>query len=163
MIRAHARSYRQRIELNAVSCVRVKNSTEELVQMILPSVLFDEVYSKKPITLDEFDNFNTKIYVENQPQKLTKDKNIKNDNLLNFVLKKLVQMSKSNLLDQSHKNDSNSSDSCDSFNLYRFLKSNCPSEFKCLDHKQVLEALKELESRGLVYSCEDEYHYLPLN
>lgn len=162
LIRAHARSYKQRIELNAVSCVRVKNSSEELVQMILPSILFDKVYSKKPVTFDEFENLSKKIKITECQRQNVADNNVKNDNLLNFVLKKLIQMSKSNILDQSHKNENNSSESCESFKLYRFLKSNCPSEFKCLDHKQVLEALKELESRGLVYSCEDEYHYLPL-
>ena len=76
--------------------------------------------------------------------------------------KKLVQMSESNVLDSSRKVDHLGTESCESYVLFRFLKNNCPNEFKFVTQKQVLEALKELESRGLVYSCEDEYHYLPL-
>lgn len=164
LIRAHAKPFRQRIELNAVSCVRIKNSTDELVQMALPSILFEKVYSKKPLSFEEFENLNKKNEVVGaQHQKVDKENISKNENFLNFVLKKLVQMSESSMLDQSRKVDDASSDSCESFKLYRFVRSNCPNEFKCTDHKQVLEALKELESRGLVYSCEDEYHYLPLN
>ncbi|RNA01994.1 hypothetical protein BpHYR1_004571 [Brachionus plicatilis] len=112
----------------------------------------------------EFENLSKKNEVVGaQHQKVDKENISKNENFLNFVLKKLVQMSESSMLDQSRKVDDASSDSCESFKLYRFVRSNCPNEFKCTDHKQVLEALKELESRGLVYSCEDEYHYLPLN
>ena len=51
--------------------------------------------------------------------------------------------------------------SCDSYNLYTFLRSNCPVEYKFITHKQVLDALKELELTGHVYSCEDDNHFLP--
>ncbi|CAF0765713.1 unnamed protein product [Brachionus calyciflorus] len=169
LIRAYVRCYRQRIELNAVSCIRVKSSQEELIHMILPAILSDKVYSIPLPTLNDLNNLTNKVNCKTSGQQeiLIKPEidNFKNnENFFNFVHKKLIQMSEANILDSSRRVDNNlGTQSCESFALFRFLKNNCPNEFKFVAHKQVLDALKELESRGLVYSCEDEFHYLPLN
>lgn len=53
--------------------------------------------------------------------------------------------------------------SCNSYALFTSFRSNCSIEFKFATAKQVLDALKELELRGLAYSCEDDTQYLPIH
>ena len=76
--------------------------------------------------------------------------------VINLVNKKLIQIS-------SNVNITLSNQSCNAYSLFNILKNNCPTEYvKYVTAKQVLDALKELEMRGLAYSCEDEFHYLPM-
>lgn len=161
VIRAQTSCFKQTVNLNAISCVRVSDSTDELIQMMLPSILDKKVYSSKGTSEDKFnelkaenknEELNTKK-VDNPERESIKDMEC----FLAFVNKKLQQITtKSADLTVNTK-------SCNSFSLYTFLSRNCPIEFKFVTHKQVLDALKELELRGLVYSCEDESHYLPIN
>lgn len=170
LIRANVKCFRQRIELNAISCTRVQNSTEELIHMMLPACLAEKTYSIAPPTESDYVQFrikNEKIVLKtmNEPdQHVSEARSVRgNEQFLNFVYKKLTQMANSNVLDSSRKVDQlGDNTSCESYALFSFLRNNCPIEFKYVNHKQVLEALKELELRGLVYSCEDEFHYLPL-
>jgi hypothetical protein len=190
VIRGQVKCYRQRIELNAVSCARVQNATEELVHMMLPSVLAEKSYSIDSMSVQEYEQKTSDVNKSefecknvltaqesnkpsnNQP-KSNEFTSIKNkEAFMSFVNKKLVELTTGNGLNNT-KNvtmsitnttyNENNGQSCDSYSLFSFLRNNCPIEFKFVSHKQVLGALKELEMRGLVYSCEDEFHYLPIS
>lgn len=151
LIRAQIRCFRQRIELNAISCTRVQNSSNEMLHMILPSVLSNKIYSKQAITCEKYELLKTNKI--NQQLKI-KEENQLNENLINYVNKKLIEMA-------SSKENAVEDQSCNSYALFNSMR-NGISEFKSLTHKQVLDALKELESRGLAYSCENEFQYLPI-
>ena len=45
-IRGSVRCYNNKLEINAVSCTKISSSCEELVHMVLPSILAQNVYSK---------------------------------------------------------------------------------------------------------------------
>lgn len=167
LIRGHIKCYKQNISINAVSCVRIEGSTEELIQIMLPAILNDKVYSVKPPSKEEFDKLNEEMNVLKKKSEILKenlnlnkidDNGIKDMNaFLAMVNKKLIQ-----LTTKSGECEWNT-ESCKSYTLYTFLKTNSSVEYKSVTHKQVLDALKELELRGLVYSCEDETRYLPIN
>jgi hypothetical protein len=164
VIRAQIKCFRQKIELNAITCSRIQNSKNEMVQIVLPSILSNKIYSKEAITLDmynEMKNFKTEPqtnFLSNAVHTETEVVDPKEkENFINLVSKKLVQLT-------SNTDSTLNSQPCNSYSLYNFLKNNCPTEFKkFLTTKQVLDALKELETRGLAYSCDDEFHYLPAN
>ena len=161
LVRGHIKCFRQRIDINALTCTRIQNSSEELAQMMLPSILYHKVYSIPAPSLDEFNSARRSNESQNQKAKEpasetnNAQKNIEQktneENFISFVFKKITQLS------------ANASESCSSYSVYNFLRNNCPVEFKCVTLKQVLDALKTLEIRGMVYSCEDEFHYLPMN
>ena len=158
-IRGNVKFFRDRIDLNAVSCQRIKNSADEMTQMVLPSILSRKVYSLPETSLETFNSVKrlkdekTELWSNAKTEFKMKD----DENFINLVNKKLIQ-----LASKSDSNQTMSHQSCESYELYTFLKNNCPNEFKMVTYKQVLDALKELELRGLVYSCEDELHYLPM-
>ena len=161
LIRAQVKCYRQRVELNANSCSRVQNSTNEMIQMVLPSILMNKVYSKQPATLNKYEEVNQ---IKNDYKKFKSNNNSDNLNLkekeifINLVNKRLVQMT-TNI----GNNMTLSNNSVNAYSLFNFIKSDCSIEFSFVTYKHILDALKELETRGLIYSCEDEFHYLPMN
>lgn len=167
LIRAHVKCYKQNISLSAISCVRLQDSTEELTQIMLPAILSKRIYSVKAPSKEQFDSL--KQVANPCHKKLEPENNVKPESkpgtsvikdmeaFLTLVDKKLNQIT-SKSADYTLNNQS-----CSSYNLYTYLRSNCPVEYKFVTAKQVLDALKELELRGLVYSCEDDNHYLPIN
>jgi len=160
LCRAQIKHFRQRIELNALTCSKVQSSTNEMIQIILPATLGNKVYSKESVSLQQYDeikNLNSKTNNNNNNNNNNNEKkSILTDNFINLVNQKLIQMS-------SNPNTTLTNHSCNSYALFNFLKNNCPIEYKSITSKHVLDALKELEIRGLAYSCEDEFHYLPMD
>lgn len=152
LVRAQVKCFRQRIELNAISCTRVPNSTSEMMHMVLPGILNSQVYSRQSITCQQYEEIKAKKLSEQQLKERTNHQ--VNENLIVFVNKKLVEMTTGS--------DTLENNSCNSLAIFNLVKSSGANDFKNLTHKQVLDALKELESRGLAYSCEDEFHYLPI-
>jgi hypothetical protein len=183
VVRAHVKCFRQRIELNAVSCVRVQNAAEELIHMMLPSVLANKSYSIESMSVQEYNQKinclksecdQKNVLVVQEPNKSNNQSDrefysIKNkEAFMSFVNKKLIELTTGGGLNNTKNismstTNTDNNQSCDSYSLFGFLRNNCPIEFKYVSHKQVLGALKELELRGLVYSCEDEFHYLPIS
>lgn len=162
VIRAHTTCYKETINLNAISCVRVSDPTDELIQIMLPSILDKKVYSTIGTTEDRYNHLKSES--KQEQQQIKKSDNSEHDSIikdmeafLSFVNKKLQQITTKTA------DHTMNPKSCYSYSLYTFLSRNCPIEFKFVTHKQVLDALKELELRGLVYSCEDECHYLPID
>ena len=156
LIRATVRCFRSQIQLNAVSCVRLKSAADELIQMIRPSVLNRDVYNLPQINLQTYNSL--KFVKAEQIEQKTFDSEVIKDKegFLSLVNKKLIE-----LVSRGSESDM-TNESCQAYHLFTYLKNNCPTEFKMATFKQVLSALKELELRGLVYSCEDELHYLPM-
>ncbi len=168
LVKGQIKCYKQNISINAHSCIRLQDSTDELIQIILPSVLNEKVYRISAPTQKQFDALKMSMEFTSSKKEDNKDEFAGNRNFststirdmegfLSFVNKKLNEVT------------SKSADytlniqSCKSYSLYNYLRNNCPVEYKFVTHKQVLDALKELEQRGLVYSCEDDAHYLPIN
>ena len=160
LIRAHIKCFRDRIELNAISCNRLENSNDEIIQMIIPSVLNERIYSLKAYSKSSFNNLNApnreeKSLIENSNK--TNDSLMIKETFLAVVNKKLIEIT-SKSADYTLNNQS-----CSSYSLFTILKNSCNVEYKFITPKLVLDALKELELRGVIYSCEDESHYLPIN
>jgi hypothetical protein len=184
VVRGVVNCFKQRIEISAHSCTRVQSSTEEMIHMMLPSVLAQNCYSIEPVSVQEYEQKFKSVKTEINESKsylTTRETNksdyqkadqlapMKNkDVFINFVNKKLIELTTGGLnvtknASLNTMDSESSSNSCNSYSLFSFLRNNCPVEFKYVSHKQVLSALKELELMGLAYSCEDEFHYLPIS
>jgi hypothetical protein len=175
MINSNIKIFRGRIELQAVSCTRIQNSTEEIFNMSIPALLNKKIYSLTGPSQEEYEKIlkeNEKIITKKNNNELNKEiQNINNDQIfsddkkkeefLRLVYKSLIHISQ-NLIDQDNK-ITNSSTSCDSYNVFMHIRKNTSAMFQFVTYKQVLAALKELELTGLVYSCEDEHHFLPIS
>ena len=61
MVRGQIKCFRQQIELNAITCSRIQNSKNEIVQMVLPSILSNQIYSKEAITLDKYNEIKNRL------------------------------------------------------------------------------------------------------
>lgn len=160
VIRGQIKCYKQRIDINAQTCTRVQKSNDELIQMMLPSILSGRVYSIPTPTSEIVKKVKTESEQSNESSNASKPNEISlkgNENFLNLVHKKFVNYANFNTEQANAQIEW-----CSSFNFFNFFRNNCTKEYKFISHKHVLDALKELELRGLVYSCEDEFHYLPL-
>lgn len=175
LVRGSVKTYLQRIEISASSCVRVQNASEEMIQMMLPAILFKQTYSIDLITQDDYESRFCKEQMQVEERRVSSKttansaaefESMPNKNaFVNLVYKKLVEMSsvqEASMLNHTDTSNTNHMKSCDSHDLFSYLRNNCPTEFKFVSFKLVLAGLKELEMRGLAYSCEDEFHYLPI-
>jgi len=157
LVRGHVKCYKQRIDLNAVTCSRIQNSNEELINIMLPAILHNKVYNIPAPTLEEFDlaiklNEKNKLNIRDNNKNSEQVSINENEDFLNLVHQKLTVLSRAT-----------NNKSCSSYAVHNFLRNNCPAQFKSITLKQVLDALKALEVRGTAYSCEDDFHYLPIN
>jgi hypothetical protein len=156
LVKGVVQIFKGKISLNARSCVRLKSPIDEIAQIMLPAVLATKVYSARPlISVDEYETAreaanitkaHDSIDVIQKSQQEVKEK----EQLLNMVYRKLIEFSQ-------RKNDSSSCEALAFFNSFKTT-----TEFRFVSYKQVLNSLKELELRGLAYSCEDDLHYLPI-
>lgn len=126
--------------------------------MMLPSILADKCYSAK------VDNQAFASKEQLTPPKMAAaertmlnqskvDQQTDDNRLTELVYKRLVELTSSS--------SSKSNESCSVKNLFNSIK-NVGKLNGFVTLTQVLNALKKLEMRGLVYSCEDEFHYLPI-
>jgi hypothetical protein len=156
------KSYRQRIELNAISCVRILNSSEELFHISMPSILNQQVYQLNQPSHDEYNKVlkvNETIML-NRNSKLANNYNTLNDckminnkeHFLALVNETLIKLA-----------STDSTISCNSYSIFTFIRKSNNPNYKYVSYKEVLIALKELELNGYIYSCEDEFHYLPIS
>lgn len=149
---------RERIELSATSCVRLQNSIEELTQIMLPAILAEKCYSIDPPSVDKDSDIVTMKYEEkeNKPD----ENNRLNKNIIEAVYDRLVDFVRS----EKFGNGSNEGNySCNYNELYNSLKNSCKlNGLGFIDRNQVLNALKLLEMDGRVYSCQDNFHFLPI-
>ena len=177
-IRATLKHFQQRIELNVVSCVRVQTANEELLHTILPAMLHERVYSRQLTTLAMYNErvrrASTAAVASGADETNASKKSAHGANshqaFLSLVLKSLLKLS-SNLLDNTgsraceskDRESVSASESCHSYSIFSYIRNNCSLEQRnnCT-HKQVIDALKELEINGQVYSCDNEYQYLPM-
>lgn len=156
MITGQVRVYMESITLNAVSCKRIEDPTEEMMQIMLPAVLSKKIYSLKAPTQQEYDSL--KEDVEGMVNKEKIDKKVDVGDMVDteaflvLVLKKLKELAAKSY---------DSTEACRAYSVFAYLKANCASEYSQVTQMQVLGALKELECRGSAYSCEDDNHYLP--
>jgi hypothetical protein len=178
-IRGQLKFYRDKLELSCDSCRRVSSSQQELIHMTLPHYLEARAYSMKPTNEQTYETLvvarqltDERGLANVQANRLAESSSLCNMSedsrtaLLQLVNQRLIAVSRS-------KDDSDDEfaflvdrQSCSSQALLTDIRKEQQScsngEFKFVTHKQVLDALKELECQGLVYSCEDEFHYLPL-
>ena len=160
LIRAHIKCFRDKIELNAISCNRLENSNDEIIQMIIPSILNEKIYSLTTPSQSKVNNLKASKKEEKSniiDSSKTIDSLLIKENFLAVVNKKLIEIT-SKSADYTLNNQS-----CSSYSLFTILKNSCHVEYKFVTPKLVLDALKELELRGVIYSCEDDSHYLPIN
>lgn len=169
MINANIKSFRGRVELNAISCVRIVSSTEEIFNMTSPAVLNRKIYSLASLSQDDYEKVvreNEIIIAKKNNSKLSEkqiqenNQDNKNKEFLTVVYKALLNLSQN--IDQSNRTSFNSTSSCDTYSIFMYIRKTNSTMDQFLTYKQVLAALKELELTGLVYSCEDEYHFLPI-
>ena len=154
LIRAHVKCFKERIDLNAITCSRIQNSSEELISIMLPAILHHKVYSIPAPTDEEFENankFNDRNFKDNAKNSVPVSIS-ENENFLNLIYNKLTQLA-----------NATNNKPCSSYSVYNLFRNNCPTEYKSVTLKQVLDALKILEIRGTAYSCEDVFHYLPIS
>lgn len=149
---------RERIELSATSCVRLQNSIEELTQIMLPAILAEKCYSIDPPSVDK-DSDNVTMKYEEKENKPDENNRL-NKNIIEAVYDRLVDFVRSEKIG----NGSNEGNySCNYYELYNSLKNSSKlNGLGFIDHIQVLNALKELEMKGRVYSCQDNFHFLPI-
>jgi len=168
LIRGNVQCYKQSITINAISCVRLEDSTDELIQIMLPSILNEKVYTVNAPTQEQFDALKESMGSSSIKKNGEKEQQMDSANNSNHTIKDMEAFlslvnKKLNEVTSKSADYTLNIQSCKSYSLYTYLRGNCPVEYKYVTHKQVLDALKELEQRGLVYSCEDETHYLPMN
>jgi hypothetical protein len=171
-IKGTVRCYNNKLEINALSCTKINSSCEELVQMVLPSIMGKNVYSKlnlssvepnSPIAndikqLNELSPLNKKLKIRNEIKDI--------ETFYALVHKQLLQLCSN--LNESVQAETGTkfrvnSSSCNSYSIFRMFRNKHSREYNSVTYYDVLNALKELESRGLIYSCENEFQYLPLN
>ena len=158
LIRGHVKCFKERIDLNVITCSRIQNSNEELLNMMLPAILNQKIYSIPAPTNEEFE-LARKLNSKTQNNLNIKDHSIEsglvsfseNENFLNLVYNKLTQLA-----------SAANNKPCSSYSVYNAIRNKCLTEFKSITLKHVLDSLKVLEIRGIVYSCEDDFHYLPI-
>jgi hypothetical protein len=174
MINANIKNFRGRVELNAVSCVRITNSTEEIFNMSISAILNEKIYSTASPSHDQYENIlkeNEIIMSKKNINGLSSRQNLNSNEIyfddsskqefISLVYKALIKLSQ-NSIDQNNKKSFNFGSSCDSYDIFMYIRKTVSNKNKLVTYKQVLAALKELELTGLVYSCEDEYHFLPI-
>ena len=149
---------RERIELSATSCVRLQNSIEELTQIMLPAILAEKCYSIDPPSVEKESDI---VTMKNEEKENKPDENNRlNKNIIEAVYNRLVDFVRSEKIG----NGSNEGNySCNYNELYNSLKNSSKlNGLGFIDRNQVLNALKLLEMDGRVYSCQDNFHFLPI-
>lgn len=125
---------------------------------MLPSILADKCYSTQaPRELDSREMSVNSNNENNQSASATATTINEENRLIDLVYNRLVELTK------SMNSVTSQSGSCNAHHLYSWIRNMGKLEtgaFVTLN--QVLNALRKLEMRGLVYSCEDEFHYLPM-
>lgn len=132
---------------------------------MLPSILARKCYSIDPpkhIPADKHQQQAQNTIVDKQAEKENSRATTIDENFIQLVYKRLVSLARTEKFDESgHQNRA----ACSSYYLYNSIKNSSKIEGPgdLLSPSRVLAALKELEMRGFVYSCQDEFHYLPIN
>ena len=142
---------------------------EELTHLMLPSILADKCYSLKSPQEIEFKS----------PAKTTNDNNKENESMrcqlssnsnedkriTSLVYNRLVELTAS-VTAKSGTAELPSlvmGNSCNAYHLYASIRNMGKLDSaRFITQNEVLNVLKKLEMEGLVYSCEDEFHYLPI-
>ena len=151
---------RERIELSATSCVRLQNSIEELTQIMLPAILAEKCYSIDPPSI-EIEKDNDIVTMRNEEKENKPDENNRlSKNIIEAVYNRLVDLVRSEKIGNGSNQDINS---CNYRELYDSLKNFSKlNGLGFITSNQVLNALKLLEMDGRVYSCQDNFHFLPI-
>jgi hypothetical protein len=146
-VKGYVKSYRNIFEINSVSCTRIKNSNEEYVEMLMPIVLHEKCYQLNHKDINDKNKVNSMKNCE-----INKENSFVIDEIfLNLVYNRLI----SNV-------SSNSRKPGNSFQLFINIRDNY-SEFKAITHKDVIDALKKLEIKCMIYSCDNDNTYLPIS
>jgi hypothetical protein len=145
-IRGTIKTYKTSIEINGLSAIKLKTSAEEYIEMIMPIYLNDKCY--KLIDSTKINSLRNTIG-ENKKEI---DNKIIDEKLVDLVHSKLKYLT------------SNSNQPCSSFMLFNNIRDDksLNIEFKSITNKDVLNALKQLELKSFIYSCDDEFTFLPI-
>ena len=142
-IRGTIKNYKNIVEINAVSSIKIKTSSEEYIEMFMPMYLNDKCYSL--IDLSKISSSD----IQNRNNKIDNNKAV-DEKIVNLVFTKLKDLT------------SNSRKPCNSFMLLKSIRDDNHAEYKSITSKDVFNALKHLEIKSLVYSCENEFTFLPI-
>lgn len=129
---------------------------------MLPSILAAKCYSiKSPQEIEC-----------KSPAKTTNDESLRcqlssNSNedkrITSLVYNRLVELTASVTAKSSTELPSLMGNSCNAYHLYASIRNMGKLDSaRFITQNEVLNVLKKLEMEGLVYSCEDEFHYLPI-
>lgn len=162
-IKGYVKCYRDLIEINSLYCTQIKNSNEEYFEMIMPIILSQKCYEL---------NAPTKLMLNKKQEFLNTNKENKDvssdEKFQNFVLTKLIQLTslapQSSLSLTSTTTNQNNTvrQPCSSYSLFTHIREKC-NEYKTITHKNVIDALKQLEVKCMIYSCDNDNSYLPIN
>ena len=144
-IKGYIKCYRNLVELNALSVTRIKKSNEEYIEMMLPMVLDEKCYQLVQKDRILPDNFKS---IENN----NNNKKPIDEKFLSLVLDRLINLSTAHSTRQP----------CNSFQLFNHIRDNCTDQ-KSFTHTDVVDALKLLEMKSLIYSCDNQNSYLPID
>lgn len=152
-IRGIIKSYRNLIEISAVSCERVTDSYDEFSGMIRPIIFAKNCYQLEMPELSDDEKENEHIILNHLHKTSCNIKELRlNTEFLKIVYEKLVYLAyKGGLFREP----------IEAYAIKNALIYQKDIRFKDFTQKDVLDALKELELRGLVYSCND-FHFLPI-
>ena len=130
------KSYRQRIELNAISCVRIINSAEELFHISIPSILNHSAYQLNQPSHDEYKKVlkvNETIMLNRNP-KLANNYNSHSDFKMIINKEQFLALVNEILIKLA---STDSTISCDSYSIFTFIhKRNIP-DYKYVSHKNI--------------------------
>jgi len=150
--------YRDIMQINANSCTKVSSASEEFLEIIYPALLYKNMYSRAAPTVTDYEkHVNSKANLIKNEQLMQDKALVQDENFLNLVFEKLVQLKLN--ADKMPKKDNFSNDASA---IFAFIKREL-NNYSSITIKNVIDALKELEMKGLVYSLDDNHNYSPLN
>lgn len=149
--------YRDIMQINANSCTKVSCASEEYLEIIYPALLYKNMYSKPAPTVKDYEKHANSKENLIKNEKLLQDKAlIQDEKFLNLVFEKLVSLKN---LSAEKVNRENFANDASAICLLIKRESN---NYSLINVKNAIDALKELEMKGLVYSIDDNHNYSPL-
>ena len=167
IIRGTVDFYQQELLLKIHSIASVKSMHAELMHMVMPAILGERVYAVRAPSGSEYEQTRKRTEEEAARKQVNREiKCLDKENVQSMTLQRIKQLTieiNKTTGDLNNPNKlSRPTQSVSVFSLFRSLKSSFADAFKHITQMQILNELKELEEKGLVYSCEDEFHYLPV-
>lgn len=151
-VRGLIKCYRNVTELNALSTIKLKTSNEEYLEMLMPIVLDEKCYELSHVDKNSLSKLNSVDVESNNKEVSGFDSD---DNFLNLVHARLIYLT------TTQPPSGSSRKPCSSYTLYNHIRDKY-TDYRSITIKDVSLALKHLEMKSLIYSCDDDKTFLPI-